>query len=183
MVASLALSPLGVQLSLASETNQVNHAGNGANYPIAQHFTKMIAQLKLSKEETKLIEKKLASHKAEYKLLTSNIKKTKSELLKLPVNATETQLKTLAQAQSDNIQKLIQLRVKIRQEIFSILNPQQKKQITKQWEKLQKEQIGTALNAPQNTTVQKQSAVSKTTNKASDKKPAASTLKKSEQTK
>ena len=170
MVASLALSPLGTQVSLATETNQPNQLSTGIDYPIAQHFIKIIDQLKLSKNETKLIEQKLASHKNEYNLLISNIRKTKNKLLKLPANATETELKTLAQAQSDNIQKLIQLRVKIRQEIFSILSPQQRKQLTTQWKKLQKEQIGTALNTPQNTASHKKNTISKEDHKTSDKK-------------
>jgi Spy/CpxP family protein refolding chaperone len=213
MVASLALSPLGTQLSLAAETNKTNQLSTGIDYPMAQHFIKMIDHLKLSPEETKLIGQKLTTHKKEYTLLTSNIKKTKHKLLKLPANATETELKTLAQAQSDNIQKLIQLRVKIRQEIFSILSPQQREQLTYQWKKLQKEQIGTALNTPQNTasheknsgskennksldikehTVSKEDnkaldikehTVSKEDNKALDKKSAASPVTKSEQAK
>jgi Spy/CpxP family protein refolding chaperone len=198
MVASLALSPLGTQVSLATETNKTNQFSTGIDYPMAKHFIKMIDQLKLSKDEKKLIEQKLAAHKNEYNLLISNIRKTKNELLKLPANATETQLKILAQAQSDNIQKLIQLRVKIRQEIFSILSPQQRKQLTTQWKKLQKEQIGTALNTPQNTSShekntsskednktsdKKEHTISKEDNKTSDKKSATSTVTKSEQAK
>ena len=47
----------------------------------------------------------------------------------------------LAQTQSENINKLIQLRVKVRQEIFSILNPEQTKQLNEKWKSFQKEQL------------------------------------------
>lgn len=188
MIASLALSPLATQVSLAatgqtSKSSKSGRSDSDINYPIAKRLMKMMSQIKLSKEEQKLIEQKLASHKTEYNLLISNINATKNKLLKLPTSATELELKTLAQAQSDNIQKLIQLRVKIRQEIFSILSPQQKKQLTTKWDNLQKEQLGTSLYAPQNTTINKKSTVSEEKNKNSDKKSATYPVIKSEQTK
>ena len=114
MIASLALSPLATQVSLAatgqtSKSSKSGRSDSDINYPIAKRLMKMMSQIKLSKEEQKLIEQKLASHKTEYNLLISNINATKNKLLKLPTSATELELKTLAQAQSDNIQKLIHI--------------------------------------------------------------------------
>ena len=87
MVASLALSPLSTQLSIAQGT-QSNSSSN-INYPIAEHLMQMVSELKLSSQETELIKKKLSLHKNDYELITSKIKKTKNELLQLPANATE----------------------------------------------------------------------------------------------
>jgi hypothetical protein len=153
MVAALALSPLTSQLSLAA-TNATGDT-SATNYPMAENLIKLISQLKLSKEQQNLIEKKLSSHKSEYESLITKRNQTKNDLLRLPTNATKAHLNALAKTQSGNLQKLIQLRVTIRQEIFTILNVQQKKQLTTQWEKIQQEQFGAALNAPQKNTTDK----------------------------
>ena len=146
MVASLALSPLSTQLSIAQGA-QSNSSSN-INYPIAEHLMQMVYELKLSSQETELIKKKLSLHKDDYEVITSKIKKTKNELLQLPANATEEQLKKLAQTQSDNIKSLIQLRVKVRQEIFSVLSDEQRKQLSTKLEKAKHSQVATSLGSP-----------------------------------
>ena len=105
MVATLALSPLVPQLVEAkAEANK--------SFPIALNLMQIIDQLNLSQKQLTKIQNNLQSHQQEYITLTSDISSTKNQLLQLPTKASGDQLKSLAHVQSENIHKLIQLKVK-----------------------------------------------------------------------
>ena len=130
LIASLALSPIMPQL-VEAKTDEKK------SYPVALSLIKIIDQLDLSKAQLSKIQNNLASHQQEYVMLTTNIHDTKNKLLHLATKTNEEQLKNLAQIQSKNIQQLIQLKVKVKQEIFSILTPKQTLELTKKWNVLQ----------------------------------------------
>lgn len=139
MIATLALSALIPQL-LEAKTN-INRS-----YPIALNLMQIIGQLNLSKDQLTKIQNNLESHQHEYLTLTSDINSTKNKLLNLPTKASGDQLKNLAHIQSENIHKLIQLKVKVKQEIFSILTPKQTKKLTEKWQQLQQKQLKDKAN-------------------------------------
>ena len=153
MMATLALSPLVPQLVEAK-------ADANKSFPIALNLMQIIDQLNLSKKQLTKIQNNLQSHQKEYLDLTSNISTTKNQLLQLPTKASEDQLKSLAHVQSENINKLLQLKVKVKQEIFSILTPEQTKQLTEKWQKLQQKQLKDEINniQPDNSQNKKQTA-------------------------
>ena len=130
LIASLALSPIMPQL-VEAKTDEKK------SYPVALSLIKIIDQLDLSKAQLSKIQNNLASHQQEYVMLTTHIHDTKNKLLNLATKTNEEQLKNLAQVQSKNIQQLIQLKVKVKQEIFSILTPKQTLELTKKWNVLQ----------------------------------------------
>ena len=146
IVAILALSPLTMQLAYSKEDPK---SSVKKSYPMTKNIIKIIDQLHLSPEQNKKIQKSLISNQKDYMNLTSNINITKNQLLNLSTNTSGEQLKALAQTQSENINKLIQLKTKVRQEIFSALDPQQTKLLNEKWKKFQKEQID---NIPQSNT-------------------------------
>lgn len=148
MVAALALSPLTMQLSY-SNTGTKNNINK--SYPIAKNIIKIMDQLKLSPKQNEQIQKTLLSHQKDYINLTAKINSTKNQLLNLSTNTSGTQLKMLAQTQSENINKLIQLRVKVRQEIFSTLNPEQTKQLNEKWKAFQAKTATNPKNTPEKT--------------------------------
>lgn len=125
-----------------SNTSSSSTENQSTHYSMASNLIKLITKLKLTPQQNQDIQKTLSSHQTAYNVINTKIDHTKFILLSLPANATRAQLKTLAQAQSNNIKQLIQLRSEIKQQVSSILNKQQQQQLTQQWEEFQQ----TSLN-------------------------------------